>query len=623
VQNTPIPAQHWQQAIMVLSAIGVVTAIVTALFWAQIIFVPITLAIFLAFLLTPPVRFLERRGLHRAVAVILVVGTVFVVVGEFGYLFTRQLGSLAVELPKYTETFEKKFEAGRRLFDAFEPAQKMFDKITGGGQVAPPAEGAGQGAEPKGPDPVLVRSDGFGFMSALPRYLGSALEGVAGMAFSVVLLVYILFRREDLQSRFLRLVSNGRLAFATKVVDEASGRVSRYLSTQAVINICYGIVLATGLALIGVRYALLWGAFAAALRYVPYLGAWAAAFFPVVVSVATFDSWTVPLIVMGFFLALELITFNVIEPMLFKRSMGVSEVAQLVSAAFWGFLWGPIGLVLSAPLTVCCVVLGKYVPQLKFLEILLGDEPALDPAVSFYQRLLAWDQDDATQLIEAEVKCTSAEAVLDRLLIPALNLAKRDRLSGEINQADEEFILRTVREIVDDLTDAAIEKDPTDEDAVAGPRVHVLACPSLDDFDRLALEMLKKVLRDERWNFEVVSSDMLAAEVLERVSESEPGLLCIGSLAPGSLAHVRYLCKRLRSRFPEARFVVGRWGVKLDPAVVTQLKEAGADAVETDILATRNTMRALWPVLAEADRKKLAASSPEKVRILEPVVAAV
>jgi predicted PurR-regulated permease PerM len=619
VPNTPMPAQHWQQAIVVLSAIGVVAVVVTALYWAQIIFVPITLAIFLAFLLTPPVRFLERRGLHRAVAVILVVGTVFVVVGEFGYLFTRQLGSLAVELPKYTETFEKKFEAARHVFDALEPAQKMFDKITGGGQPPPPAPDG----DSKGPEHVFVRSDGFGWVSALPRYLGSALEGVAGLAFSVVLLIYILFRREDLQSRFLRLVSNGRLAFATKVVDEASGRVSRYLSTQAVINICYGIVLATGLALIGVKYALLWGAFAAALRYVPYLGAWAAAFFPLVVSVATFETWAGPLAVIGFFLALELITFNVIEPMLFKRSMGVSEVAQLVSAAFWGFLWGPIGLVLSAPLTVCFVVLGKYVPQLKFLEILLGDEPALDPAVSFYQRLLAWDQDDATQLIDLEVKNSSAEAVLDRLLIPALNLAKRDRISGEINQADEEFILRTVREIVDDLTDVAIAKDPADALAAAGPRVHVLACPSLDDFDRLALEMLKKVLRDERWNFEVVSSDMLTAEVLERVSESEPGLLCIGSLAPGSLAHVRYLCKRLRSRFPKARFVVGRWGVKLDPAVVTQLKDAGADAVETDILATRNTMRALWPVLAEADRKKLAASSLEDDGVLEPETAAV
>jgi hypothetical protein len=301
--------------------------------------------------------------------------------------------------------------------------------------------------------------------------------------------------------------------------------------------------------------------------------------------------------------------------MLFKRSMGVSEVAQLVSAAFWGFLWGPIGLVLSAPLTVCFVVMGKYVPQLKFLEILLGDEPALDPAVGLYQRLLAWDQDDATQLVETEVKCSSAEAVLDRLLIPALNLAKRDRINGEINQDDEAFIIRTVREIVDDLTAVALEKDPI---PAGGPRVHVLACPSLDDFDRLALEMLRKVLRDERWNFEIVSSDMLTADLLDRVSETEPGLLCIGSLAPGSLAHARYLCKRLRSRFPEARFVVGRWGAKLDPAVEAQLKDAGADAVETDLLSTRNTMRSLWPVLAEAEKRKLAASTLVKNVVLEP-----
>jgi predicted PurR-regulated permease PerM len=618
-----MPAQHWQQAIVVLSAVVVVATIVAALYWAQIIFVPVTLAVFLAFLLTPPVRFLERRGLHRSLAVILVVGTSFAFVGEIGWLITRQVTNLVVDMPQYTENVQRKVESFRHATSGWVRVQKFLEDVTGAGGA--PAE-AGKGGDAEGtakaavPEPVRVRSDGFAWIGMVPHYLGSALEGIAGLAFSIVLLVYILFRREDLQSRFLRLVSNGRMAFATKVVDEASGRVSRYLSTQAVINICYGIVLAIGLSLIGVKYALLWGSIAAALRYVPYLGAWAAAFFPVVISMATFATWTGPLAVIGFFLALELITFNIVEPMLFKRSMGVSEVAQLVSAAFWGFLWGPIGLVLSAPLTVCFVVLGKYVPQLKFLEILLGDEPALDPAVSFYQRLLAWDQDDATQLVEAEVKNSSAEAVLDRLLIPALNLAKRDRISGEINQDDEEFILRTVRELVDDLTDVALAKEPIAE---GGPVVHVLACPSLDDFDRLALEMLKKILRDERWNFEIVSSDMLAAEVLDRVSESEPGLLCIGSLAPGSLAHARYLCKRLRGRFPDARFVVGRWGGKLDPSVEAQLKEAGADTVETDLLATRNTLRSLWPVLAEAEKRKHAAATRVENLVLNPEAAAV
>jgi len=319
-----------------------------------------------------------------------------------------------------------------------------------------------------------------------------------------------------------------------------------------------------------------------------------------------------------------LITFNVIEPMLFKRSMGVSEVAQLVSAAFWGFLWGPIGLILSAPLTVCFVVLGKYVPQLKFVEILLGDEPALDPAVSFYQRLLAWDQDDATQLVEAEMKSGSPESMFDRLLIPALAYAKRDRLAGEINDDDQAFILRTIGEIVDEVVEVVpVETEPGPREP--GPRVHVLACPSLDEFDALALEMLKKILRDERWDFEVVSSDMLTAEVLKRVSETEPGLVCIGSLPPGSSAHARYLCKRLRSRLPEARILVGRWGPKLDAKSEAQLKDAGADAVEMDLLSTRNTMRSLWAVLAQADRRKLAASSPaassladDRIRNAEP-----
>jgi hypothetical protein len=294
-------------------------------------------------------------------------------------------------------------------------------------------------------------------------------------------------------------------------------------------------------------------------------------------------------------------------------------VAQLVSAAFWGFLWGPIGLVLSAPLTVCLVVLGKYVPQLKFVEILLGDEPALDPAVGFYQRLLAWDQDDATQLVEAEAKKSSTDGVLDRLLIPALNLAKRDRLNGEINDDDEAFILRTMRELTDDLIEAGAGDKKTA--AEQGPLVHVLACPSLDEFDRLALDMLKKLLRDDHWKFEVVSSDMLTGEVLDHVLETKPGLVCIGSLPPGSAAHARYLCKRLRSRLPDAKIVVGRWGLNPDAAVEAQLKEAGADAVDTDLASTRATMKALLPVLAQAEQRKLAMPSEADLHDLEPEAA--
>jgi len=225
------------------------------------------------------------------------------------------------------------------------------------------------------------------------------------------------------------------------------------------------------------------------------------------------------------------------------------------------------------------------------------------------------------QIVEAEAKKGTVEETIDWLLIPALNFAKRDRMNGEINDDDEKFILRAIREIVDDLTEVSVTASTGAEEA--GPRVHVLGCPSLDEFDRLALEMLRKVLRDERWNFEVVTSDLLTAEVLQHVSETRPGLVCIGSLPPGSAAHARYLCKRLRSRLPEARIVVGRWGEKVDAAMETQLKEAGADQVESNILATRHAMRALWPVLAQELTKKNPASPEDDENVLESEAVAV
>ena len=219
--------------------------------------------------------------------------------------------------------------------------------------------------EPKSPE----------WLSNLPGYLSSLFESIGSLALALILLIFMLLNREDLRNRFLRLVGHGRMSSTTKAVDDAGQRISRYLLMQAIVNGIFGLVLALGLLLIGVPYALLWGFLAAVLRYVPYVGAWVAAAFPIVLSLATFDGWWPPLAVIGLVLALELTTANAMEPLLYGQSMGISAVAQLVSAAFWAFLWGPVGLVLSAPLTVVLLVLGKHVPQLEFLEVLLGDEP--------------------------------------------------------------------------------------------------------------------------------------------------------------------------------------------------------------------------------------------------------
>ena len=329
-----------------------------------------------------------------------------------------------------------------------------------------------------------------------------------------------------------------------------------------------------------------------------------------------FPGWVQPLLVLGLIVVLELVTANVMEPWLFGHSMGVSEVALLVAAAFWAFLWGPIGLVLSSPLTVCLVVLGKYVPQLEFLDVLLGDEPALDPDVSYYQRLLARDQDEATQLVLAQAKTLPPEQVYDELLVPALNYVKRDRERDDLTEADEQFILRATREIVEDLGErqaAAAGKAARRRQRRPRPRrrrkVRILGCPGHDEADRLALEMLRQLLDPARWDVEVLSLEMLSAELVALAGEKEPAVVCIGALPPGGLAHTRYLCKRLRARLPEAKIVVGRWGLKGNVEQnQEQLREAGADQVETTLLETRTHLHAWLPVLAQEEAKTTAGS---------------
>ena len=254
------------------------------------------------------------------------------------------------------------------------------------------------------PTAVVIEPQRAAWMSRMTSFLSPMLEYLGELALAIILVIFMLLKREELRNRIIRLAGQGKIVAATKFVDEAAHRVSRFLLMQAIVNASFGLIFGLGLLLIGVKYALLWGFLGAMLRYLPYIGPYLAVTFPISLSLAMSEGWGTTLMVIGLFLTLELIISNFIEPRLYGQSMGVSEIAMLVSAAFWAFLWGPIGLVLSSPLTVCLVVLGRYIPRLEFLSVLLGDEPALDAGISFYQRLLARDQDEAEDLILEQIK---------------------------------------------------------------------------------------------------------------------------------------------------------------------------------------------------------------------------
>jgi predicted PurR-regulated permease PerM len=328
----------------------------------------------------------------------------------------------------------------------------MIREVTGEWEA--PAEGASSDRvsdDLREPTKVVVQPESPPWIARLPVVLSPVLELLTTLALAAVLAVFMLLKREDLRNRFIRLVGVGRITGTTKAVDDACERVSRYLLMQLVINGTYGLAWGLGLWLIGVEYAVLWGFLAVVLRYVPYVGAPIAALLPMALSLVQFPGWWEPLAVVGLLLVLELISNNIMEPWLYGMSMGVSEVAGLVAAAFWGFLWGPIGLVLSSPLTVVLVVLGKYVPQLEFFDVLLGDQPVLKPEVAYYQRLLARDQDEAFDMVLTQLRQIPVEEIYDKLLLPPLSFVKRDRMRDELTEEDETFVCQATREVLEDL----------------------------------------------------------------------------------------------------------------------------------------------------------------------------
>jgi hypothetical protein len=358
---------------------------------------------------------------------------------------------------------------------------------------------------------------------------------------------------------------------------------------------------------------------AGVLRYIPYLGPWLAASLPLALAILMTRGWATPVAVVVLFLVLETINNMFLEPWLYGRNVGVSDAAAIVAVAFWTWLWGPIGLVLAFPLTVCLVVLGRYVPFLKFFDVLLGDQPALDPHVGFYQRLLAHDQDEATEIAEQRLAEASLAEVFDQVLVAALNYGRRDVEADLIDDVEYGRVLTSIVEIADELAEtsraaaANADGESPQKEAVL-PRVLALACPARDETDQAALRLLAHIIDPDKCQLEILAPSLLATEVAARAGKDDVKLVCIGAVPPGGLAHARYLCKRLRACC-EAKILVGRWGLK-NPQEKNQqqLEAAGADYVAFSLSETRNQILSLASVVAAQDsRHERAASPPEPV----------
>ena len=421
------------------------------------------------------------------------------------------------------------------------------------------------------------------------------LLGPLGTAALVLLLVVcMLFQREDLRSRLIRLIGQGHISATTRAMDDAGQRVSRYLLMQLLVNLTYGIVVGIGLYFIGVPNAALWGAFGTVLRFIPYIGPWIAAILPTILALAVSPHWTMPVLTIALFAALELVVNNVMEPLLYGAHTGVSAIALIVAAVFWTWLWGPVGLVLATPLTVCLVVMGRHVPRLSFLSVVLSDEDALTPSEDCYHRLLTPGERDEWELVESYLRANSLNALYDSVLIPVLTTAATDARAELIDADQLTQVEQSMGDIIEELgTRPAPPATPaadTTEGAVAtvvpklGSDCRVYCLPARAERDELASAMLVQLLRQHGFGAQLASAELASGEMPELVEKADVDVVCISVVSPSTVIHARHLCLKLRERLPRLKIMIGLWGVTEDITESSRrLRVSGADEVVTTL----------------------------------------
>jgi predicted PurR-regulated permease PerM len=525
------------------------------LYLAREVLIPLALAILLSFLLAPLVRRLEGWRLGRVFSTLVAVAIAVSAIAGIGWIATKQALSLTAKLPEYRANISKKIRAVR------EPQEGSL------GKAAEAIKDLESEAAP-GAAPLAVTETPPTALAALREMVGPFVHPVGTALAVIVFTILLLLNRENMRERLIGLIGTQRINITTQALGEASYRVSSYLYMQLVVNACFGIPFALALWLIGIPNAMLWGLLGTLLRFIPYAGVWVAVAMPAMLAFAIFDGWSEVAWVLGVFLILELFLVNVLEPWLYGRSAGLSAIAIILAALFWTWLWGPVGLLLAVPLTVCIAVMGRYIPELGYLNVLLGVEPVLPPEARFYQRLVARDRDEAMMLADEYAAEHGQAALFDTLLIPALTLIETDRHKGALEPETERFAFDTTRQILDEL-----REDGTETTAAA----HVCILPARDQADELAGAMLARLLPGAQ----LFSAKSLAAETLEQIGDGACRVMCISAVPPQAASHASYLARRLKKQFPKLRIVLALWTNEGVDKVRPRLASAGIDEVAT------------------------------------------
>lgn len=551
-------------------AVTVVAVLLVAavLYVAREVFIPFALALLLSFLLAPLVSMLQRIKIPKVPAVIMVVVFAAALIGSIGWLVSAQVYDLANKLPNYQATIEKKLKSlqpsGPGIFDrTSRMIQDTGKELTRAAEESRPPE-----AEEQKPIPVEVHTPKPSSLQVMQRVLGTVLNPLATAGIVVLFVIFMLVHMEDMRDRLLRLLGMHKLNVTTQALDDAAARVSRYLLMNLVVNVTYGIPVGIALYFIGVPNAVLWGLVATLLRFIPYIGPWIAATFPVALAFAVDPGWSMFITTIALFVTLELISNNLLEPWLYGSSTGLSPMAVIVAAVFWTWLWGPVGLFLSTPLTVCLAVLGRHFPQFGFFYILLADEPVLPIETRFYQRLVARDPEDAATLAEDFLKERPLVALYDEVILPTLSLAEQGRRQGTLDEPKQRCIWRNMRALVEDWAehiDVRPKGEDTDSDAEPSlppkPERAAVACiPARDDSDEIAATIIAQVLERRGVGAKAFSCHFLTAECATELRQMQLSVACICTLHPPAWRHARYLIKKLRAELPALKIIVAAWG---------------------------------------------------------------
>lgn len=556
--------------------------IIGFLYFGKSLLIPLALAALFTFLLAPLITLLER-WLTRTLSILIVIMIFIMSVGIVGYILTNEFVEFSTNLPNYRVNIENKLNSLNiqqnstftQIFDTLEKVKEHFP---------------GQNIEalPKSHNKmtsvnVIESSTSADITSIIKNFIATFLYFLGSTGLVFLLVIFMLFTREDIRGRFIQLIGPRRISATTRAMNDAGQRVAHYLLMHLFLNVVFGIIISFGLYFIGVPNAILWGGLTAILRFIPFVGVLIAAFFPFIVTLAVSESWTMPLLTIALFVLLDLVTVNIIEPLVASARIGISPLALIVSAIFWTILWGPVGLLLSTPLTVCLIVMGRHIPKMAFLHVLLSNEEGLSLYEECYQRLISLELTEVMVLVNNYIKTNPPTSLFDSVFIPILSVAETDHREELLDDDQLAFLHQNILDILDEIrhhtapipiaSDAKIESDSL-------PGYNILCVTTSTERNELAVGMLVQILTDLNFNSERVSIKLHHEGISANIKEGHYDAVIISVVAPYSIVQIRNLCAYLHQQFPSLKIIVGLWGGAENNAVIEKrLQISGAYTV--------------------------------------------